>query len=121
MRPSMAASRIPGLSPRQPHRLQLPALRGAAGLIEEVRYGIGTSSLQGPVQPGGDRLVRHQHRWHGSSREHRPLSGPSQAQVHLTEPDQLKLVGMPVGLNLQLKTGQQGPIEHTLMDQCQPA
>ena len=46
----MAAALIPGLSAGQRHRLRLPELRGAAGLVEEVRYGLGDSLLQGPLQ-----------------------------------------------------------------------
>ena len=34
----------------EPHRLRLPDLRGAAGLIEEVRYGLGDTLLQGAVE-----------------------------------------------------------------------
>jgi septum site-determining protein MinC len=45
----MAASLIPGLPAGQPHRLRLPELRGAASPVEEVRYGLGSTPLQGAV------------------------------------------------------------------------
>lgn len=45
----MAASLIPGLPAGQPHRLQLPELRGATTPIEEVRYCLGSTALRGPV------------------------------------------------------------------------
>ena len=55
----MAATLTPAASPRQPHLLRLPEMRGAAGLIEEVRYGLGTSVLQGEVVlDAGDWLLR---------------------------------------------------------------
>jgi septum site-determining protein MinC len=45
----MAATLIPGLPAGQPHRLRLPALRGAATPIEEVRHGLGTTPLRGAL------------------------------------------------------------------------
>jgi len=45
----MAASLIPGLPAGLPHRLRLPELRSAASPLEEVRYGLGSTSLRGAV------------------------------------------------------------------------
>jgi len=55
----MAATLIPGSAPCQPHRLQLPELRGAAAVLEEVRYGLGDTPLRGSLQlDAGDWWLR---------------------------------------------------------------
>ena len=55
----MAATLITGPTPRQPHRLLLPEHREAAGLIEEVRYGLGDTALTGTVRlEAGDWWLR---------------------------------------------------------------
>ena len=46
----MAAVLIPAISPRQPHELQLPDPGGAGRALEEVRYGLGSMALRGPVR-----------------------------------------------------------------------
>ena len=55
----MAATLIPAPTPRLPHLLRLPEMRGATGLIEEVRYGLGTAVLRGDLSlEAGDWLLR---------------------------------------------------------------
>jgi septum site-determining protein MinC len=45
----MAAVLIPGIRAGEPHRLRLPERRGAAGPLEEVRYGLGATAQRGTV------------------------------------------------------------------------
>jgi len=55
----MAAALIPAQAPGQRHQLLLPEGRGAAGVLEEVRFGLGTTDRRGPVQLlAGDWLLR---------------------------------------------------------------
>ncbi|MFM7312854.1 MAG: septum site-determining protein MinC, partial [Cyanobium sp.] len=46
----MAATLIPGLHRGELHRLVLPEQRGAGGLIEEVRYGLGSTAVRGTLR-----------------------------------------------------------------------
>jgi septum site-determining protein MinC len=55
----MAAALIPAQAPGQRHLLRLPEIRGAAGVLEAVRFGLGSSAVQGAVQlEAGDWLLR---------------------------------------------------------------
>lgn len=55
----MAAAWIPAQAPGQRHELRLPDGRGAAGVIEEVRYGLGAAAPGGGVRlETGDWLLR---------------------------------------------------------------
>ena len=55
----MAAALIPAQAPGQRHQLLLPEGRGSAGVLEEVRFGLGTTDTRGPVQLlAGDWLLR---------------------------------------------------------------
>jgi septum site-determining protein MinC len=55
----MAAALIPAQAPGQRHQLLLPEGRGSAGVLEEVRFGLGTTNTRGPVQLlAGDWLLR---------------------------------------------------------------
>ena len=55
----MAAALIPAQAPGQRHLLRLPDVRGSAGVLEAVRFGVGSTALQGAVQlHAGDWLLR---------------------------------------------------------------
>jgi septum site-determining protein MinC len=56
----VAAVLIPAIDGRQPHLLRLPTQAGAAGALEEVRYGLDSAfALKGPlVLEAGDWLLR---------------------------------------------------------------